>query len=138
MPIEQLTYAQIAERLGVTPEAVRALIRRHRLPRSRTHGHARSGEGKKPSPEYAAWQNMKKRCRDPKHGGRITVCVQWADSFEAFLADMNLKPSPRHFLARIDNDGNYEPGNCRWATVKEQRSNQRHGGGRRRKVPFIR
>jgi hypothetical protein len=74
-------------------------------------------------PEYQSWRGMKDLCRRPKHsswhryGGRgIAVCARWANSFETFLADMGPKPSPQHFLARIDKDGNYEPGDCRWAT----------------------
>lgn len=74
---------------------------------------------------------MKARClnpADPKYpayGGRgIRVCEQWADSFEAFLADMGGRP-PGTTIDRIDVDGDYEPGNCRWADAKTQRANQR-------------
>lgn len=96
------------------------------------HGHNRRENGRpKPSPTYCSWQNMKKRCFDPKnrdfpnYGGRgITVCDRWRNSFEAFLADMGERPEGRT-LDRIDNDGNYEPGNCRWATNSAQRENQR-------------
>ena len=90
------------------------------------HGHA----GK---PEYIAWCAMRKRCSNPGHpaykhyGARgISVCDRWESDFPAFLADMGERTSPKHSLDRIDNDGNYEPGNCRWATKAEQMANRRN------------
>ena len=84
------------------------------------------------TPTYRAWQDMIQRCYNPRrtrypmYGGRgITVCQRWRESFEAFLKDMGTSPSPRHSIDRIDNNGNYEPGNLRWATAKEQSRNQR-------------
>lgn len=83
------------------------------------------------TPEYNTWYGMLARCRNPNHvgypdyGGRgITVCKRWEDSFEAFYSDMGPRPTPEHSIDRWPNkDGNYEPGNCRWATPTEQARN---------------
>lgn len=78
---------------------------------------------------YVAWTDMRQRCRNPNHknfdryGGRgIQVCARW-DDFANFLADMG-EPAPKMWLERKDNDGHYEPDNCRWATIREQTRNK--------------
>lgn len=95
-----------------------------------THGHTRPRNGGQ-TKEYAAWAEMIKRCEKPTqrhygyYGGRgIKVCDRWRHSFEAFLEDMEYAPSSKHSLDRIDVDGDYEPGNVRWATVQEQAENK--------------
>jgi hypothetical protein len=86
---------------------------------------------------------MRRRCRNPaakdyhNYGGRgITVCARWQASYVAFLADVGRRPSPQHTLDRINNAGDYEPGNVRWATPKEQHANTRPRPKHRRQAPY--
>jgi hypothetical protein len=96
-------------------------------------GHGNTKHRKVNLPEYWAWRSMKDRCFNPVHksfpyyGGRgITVCAVWRDSFVNFLQDVGLRPSPDYSLDRYpNNNGNYEPGNVRWATTVQQQQNTR-------------
>lgn len=93
------------------------------------HGHAREGHK---TPEYSIWVLMKYRCSNPNspdyanYGGRgIRVCERWRESFAAFLADVGLRPTPRHTIDRLDNAGHYEPGNVQWIPKSLQSRNRR-------------
>jgi hypothetical protein len=104
--------------------------------RTKSCGHRRVTAGKRThgaykDKEYEVWNNMRQRCNNPKHpeyknyGARgISVCVAWS-SFETFLADMGRRPFPKAHLDRRNNDGNYEPTNCRWVTNKQNARNHR-------------
>ncbi len=96
------------------------------------HGHATVAAR---SAEYRAWSSMRSRCtkpmndRYPRYGGRgIRIAPEWLGrgGFARFLAHVGPRPSPQHSLDRVDNDGNYEPGNVRWATRREQYANRRN------------
>lgn len=87
----------------------------------------------KRQPEYCSWQAMRRRCTNinqadfARYGAiGVTVCARWVESFDAFLADVGPRPSSIHSLDRFPNaSGNYEPGNVRWATPREQALNRR-------------
>lgn len=102
------------------------------LHRERTSA-ANKKHGRSGTRVYRCWASMVKRCTEPNTtgykywGGRgIKVCARWRKSFEAFLADMGEPPTDRHSIDRYPNaDGDYRPGNCRWATSEEQNNNSR-------------
>ncbi len=91
------------------------------------------------SKEYRTWARMILRCHDeghpkyPWYGQRgIKVCDDWRESYQTFLLHMGRAPTPKHSIERLDNDGDYRPGNCKWATMKEQAQNRRSN----RKIRF--
>ena len=111
----------------------------HRLDQCHAHFTAQKvgGRGRsavyqsKRVPEYSVWKSVRNRCNNPKnehyqwYGARgIKVCERW-DSYENFIADMGPRPSNKHSIERVNNDGNYEPANCKWATKLEQSRNRR-------------
>lgn len=105
---------------------------------ARNYRHGDSARGKV-APELQCWRGLIRRCTDPGdeayayYGGRgIAVCDRWLNSYPAFLEDMGRRPSPKHSIDRVNNDGNYEPSNCEWALSKQQMRNRRG----RRKVNF--
>lgn len=130
---KEMTLAEIGEAVGASGSVVMDWMRyygfetRDAVVREPKHGMAET-------PEYRAWHAMNQRCHNPNlpnykdYGERgIQVCDRWRGDFRNFIEDMGEKPEPKELysLDRIDNDGNYEPGNCRWTTMDVQIRNQR-------------
>lgn len=95
------------------------------IDKSTTHGLTKTSE-------FKTWDSIKQRCNNPNndayknYGGRgITVCNRWLSSFENFLSDIGKRPFQNAQIDRVDNNGNYEPTNCRWTTAKENTRNRR-------------
>lgn len=114
---------------GKRPTKSCGCLQREKLKERAIHNNATA---RKQTVEYATWKGIKSRTENPnlknyhRYGGRgITMCDRWKNSFVAFLEDMGPRPSSEYSIDRFpNNDGNYEPGNCRWATSTEQSNNK--------------
>jgi len=118
-------------------------LRREKIKEGANTSHGFSRHGRRHS-LYACWQSMKKRCTNPtdsgyiNYGGRgIKVCDQWMQSFENFRDDMLPTWREKLELDRINNDGNYEPTNCKWSTRSENGKNRRVKAEQQSKYPFV-
>ncbi len=130
-----LTEIQVAQQAGfqVARSTVNLVLKRRGVSaRGERHG-AATREFMPRRWGYSIWQAIIQRCSNPNtehwglYGGRgISVCDRWRNSYSTFISDMGPRPSLQHSIDRIDPDGNYEPGNCRWATRQEQSENKRN------------
>ena len=116
----------------LTQNLVRGMQQSCGCNRSAAVAKARTTHGQSGTKTYHTWSHMKRRCYDtgdksyPDYGARgVTVCKRWRDSYAAFIADVGQPPASDSMLDRINNHGNYEPGNVRWATRTEQNNNTR-------------
>lgn len=123
-------YKQL--RKGKTVEEAIAIFKQNVVTTNIKHGGVNRAQthGMTNTITFVSWTAMKNRCANPEdknYGGRgITVCQAWLDSFETFYKDMGPRPGLEYSIERKNNDGNYEPSNCKWATDKEQSLNKRN------------
>lgn len=119
----ELRFVRSSNLVNGTAKSCGCLFREQTSKRSAVHGKCNTSA-------YSSWKSIIQRCENPKapnykyYGGkRIKICERWRNSFEAFYEDMGPRPEGMSIDRWPDNDGNYEPGNCRWATKKEQSNN---------------